>query len=248
MRHPIPACLCLLALLPAMAQAAQTFMWSMEAETADVFPAGTDSTPNNYPPAPTLRSDKQALSGKHCLDLTGSAWRQATFDNPTDNHIWAPTQQGAIVLHWKFTGTLGTVILMQMTGKLKGNKQLDTDDGLSVRIREGRELSFGYAWNNATEKTSVKYVPKTPFAADRWYKVTAKWNATSKPHLSLQIDNEAPVLGETPLGETKCKAWHHLLWGNDTRTAPEGLFLDDVAVWDDFAMQPGPTKSTPSPR
>jgi len=226
-------CLCLAAL-----PAAQTFLWTMESEKADVFPAGTDDAPNYYPPMSSMCSDKQAFAGKHALDLSGQAWRQATFDNPTDNQIWASPQQGAIRLRWRYSGQLTTCILMQMTGKLKGNKALDTDDGLSIRIRDDRELSFGYAWNNSTEKTSVKMIIKEPFAADRWYTVTAKWNATAKPHLSLQLDEQPPILGETPLGATTCVAYHHLLWGNDTRTVIDGLWLDDVEVWDDFAMQP----------
>lgn len=246
--RPTTSCLCVLLLaLAASLPAAQTFGWSMETETADLVAPGTDATPNNYPPAPTLRSDKQARSGKHCLDLTGTAWRQATFDNPTDNHIWASPQQGAIVVRWKYTGALKTCLLMQMTGKLKGNKQLDTDDGISIRIKDDRELSLGYGWNNSTEKTSVKYIAKEPFVADRWYTVTAKWNTAAKPHLSLQLDDLPAITGEVQPGATKCVAWHHLLWGNDTRTAPEGLFLDDVEVWDDFAMQPAAKKPDPAP-
>lgn len=229
---------CLLSVLAAALPAAQTFLWTMEAERADIVLPGTDDTPSYYPPMPSMRCSSQAFAGTGSLDLSGQAWRQATFDNPTDNHIWAAPQQGAIRLRWRYSGQLKTCILMQMTGKLKSSKTLDTDDGLSIRIRDDRELSFGYAWNNATEKTAVKLVRSEAFAPDRWYTVTARWNAASKPHLSLQLDDQPPVLGETPLGPTKCVAYHHLLWGNDTRTVIAGLWLDDVEVWDDPAMQP----------
>ncbi|MEK7412730.1 MAG: hypothetical protein AAB263_05360, partial [Planctomycetota bacterium] len=197
----------------------------MESEKADLCPAGTDSTPYYFPKLPTLRGDKQALSGKFCLDLSGQTWRQATFDNPTDNHIWASPQQGAIALRWKYTGSLKSCMLMQITGKLNENKQLDSNDGISVRVRNDSELTLTYGWNNGTERTFIKFINQGSFTADRWYKVIAKWNTAAKPHLSLQLDNLPAVTGDVKPGATKCVAYHHLLWGNDTNYAPEGLFL-----------------------
>ncbi len=238
MLHRISAIACALLLITTALPAAQTFGWSMESDIPELTPPGSDATPHVFPPAPTLLSSAQALSGKSSLDLSGAMWKQVTFNNASDNPLWAPTQEGAVVLHWKYTGTLKTCILMQLTGRMKGDPKLDRDDGLLLRIRDGKELLFLYNWDNAKQGTKIRFVPPEGFVADRWYRVTAKWNTASKPYLWLQVDDLPAVTGDVQPGATSCGAWHHLLWGNDTRTLPDGLYLDDVAVWNDFAMQP----------
>lgn len=212
-----------------------TFSWSMESETPEVTPAGASSRPYYYPVQPTMRTDTQAHSGKYSLDLSTQSWRQATFDNPTNEDQWASTRQGAIVLWWKYTGELNAGMLMQLTGKSK-DKKLDTNDGLGIRFHGKTQLRFGYGWDNSRQSTSIRYEHGKPFEADRWYKVTAKWNADSEPHLYLRVDDGKPATGGEAMGATACKAWHHLLWGNDTNTRPPGLYLDDVQVWDGWEI------------
>lgn len=216
----------------AEANTARTFYWSMEEETPDVYPAGTDSGPNYYPPQKTMRTTAQAHGGKYSLDLSGQPWRQATFDNPTDNVVWTPTDQGAIVLWWKFTGEFSGGMLMQITGKCKADAKLDTNDGRGISFHGNNELRFGPAW----------FKNKTPWVADRWYKVTARWRSSAAPYFSLQVDDNPPVVSDKPPAPIACKAWHHLLWGNDTRSVPSGLYMDDVEIWNSYDMTPAPGK------
>jgi hypothetical protein len=199
----------------------------METETPDVCPSGSDATPYYYPEQPTMRTDTQAHGGKHSLDLSGQSWRQATFDNPTDDTVWAPIDQGAIVLWWKFTGELNAGMLMQITGKCKANAKLDTNDGRSIRFHGNNELRFGPAW----------FKNKEPWQPNRWYKVTARWRSDAKPYFSLQVDDLPAATSDQPPGPVTCRAWHHLLWGNDTRTVPTGLYLDDVEVWNNYDLK-----------
>lgn len=231
-----PAWCCLLGLLASTAAAERTFHWSMEAETPDACPPGSDRTPCYYPVQATLRTNTQAHAGSWSLDLSRQAWRQATFENPTTNHVWASPQEGTIVLWWMHTGGLDSPMLMQLTGKSR-DRQLDTDDGISLRIKGDAELVLGYGWSNSQQRTHVRYRHGEAFAAGRWYRVTARWNTARPPHLSLQVDDAAAVTTDQKPGPTACSAWHHLLWGNDLRTAPDGLFLDDVQVWNRFDVQ-----------
>jgi hypothetical protein len=221
--------------------AERTFYWSMETETPEVCPADSSGTPYYYPVQLTLRTNAQAHGGTWSLDLSGQAWRQATFDNPTTRHVWASPQQGAIVVWWMHTGGIDGHMLMQLTGKSR-DKRLDTNDGISLRFKGNSELIFGYGWNDSQNGTRVRYRHGQPFEPNRWYRVTARWNTASAPHLSLHVDDAAPVTTDEKPGATRCATWHHLLWGNDLRAVPPGLYLDDVEVWNDSEMRPAESR------
>jgi hypothetical protein len=224
-------------------QAEKVFFWSMETETADVFPAGSDSTPTYYPPKVDLRKTTQAYSGKYSLDVSGGEWRAATFDNPTNDHIWATPEQGAIVFWWKYTGEYpDSAMLFQLTGKSR-DKKLDTNDGLSVRLNKG-QISAGYGWVQGEKfgSTSVKTNNKEPLAADKWYKITFKWNKAGPVTLSLQIDDQAPVTTDAKLGDMGLVAFHQILIGNDRKLTPAGLFIDDFTIYSKFEIEAEPAK------
>jgi len=212
--------------LAAPSRAELVFSWSMESETPDVYPAGSDSTPSYYPPGKIKRSTTEAHSGKYSLDLSGSAWCQASFNNPTNKTVWAPIDQGAIVLWWKYTGAFQGGMLMQLTGKCKENAALDTNDGFSLKFHGQSEIRFG----------DLRYKSSKPFVAGQWYKVTAKWNAKGLHTRFLQINDEPPLTSKLPLPKVICEAWHQILWGNDTRAVPQGMYLDDVQIWSDYDM------------
>ncbi|NLF33045.1 MAG: LamG domain-containing protein [Planctomycetes bacterium] len=231
--------LALTASLTGTARAEKTFYWSMESDTPDLCPAGSDTTPYYYPAF--LRSTAMPRTGSYSLDLNGGAWRAATFDNPTNNDVWCSTQEGAVQFYWMTTGGLtGGEMLFQITGKSK-IASLDTNDGLSVRFHGNIELDFGYGWDGPNwGGISVRYHNWAPFQTNHWYRITARWNTATAPYLWLQVDDAAPVSGTTAPQPMLCEAFHQVLIGNDRNTSPLGLYIDDFTIYDDFAMTPEP--------
>jgi hypothetical protein len=225
-------------------RAEKTFFWTMESETPDIYAPGSDSTPYYYPPPENLRKTTQAYSGQYSLDVSGGAWRAATFDNPTNDHVWTSPQEGAISFMWKFTGNYPeSGMLFQLTGKSKV-AALDTNDGIGIRLK-GSKLTSGYFWATDDDfgTTPIEVDNGSPFVANQWYQVIIKWNKAGPITLSMQIDNKTPVTSSAALHDMTLVAFHQILIGNDRNFAPDGLFIDDFAIYNDFAMTnvPEPT-------
>jgi hypothetical protein len=218
------------------ASAERTFYWSMESDTADVYPAGSDGTAGYYPVP--IRSTAMPRTGAWSLDLNGGPWRESFFDNPTNNDVWCSTEQGAVEFYWMTTGGLtGGEMLMQITGKCKTVPALDTNDGVSIRFHGDTEMDFGYGWDGENwGGISVRHHNWAPYQTNHWYKITARWNATTAPHLSLQIDDGEPILGTTAPQPMLAETFHQVLIGNDRNTSPLGLYIDDFTIYNDFAM------------
>lgn len=218
-------------------RAEKTFYWSMETETPEIYTPGSDSTPTYYPPGESLRKTTQAHSGQYSLDVSGGAWKAATFDNPTNDHVWASPQQGAISFWWKYTGNYpDSGMLFQITGKTKVTA-LDTNDGISVRLN-GNKLTSGYFWDHGSTwgTTPIAVDNGAPFVANQWYQVIIKWNKAGPITLSMQLGDNAPVTSSAPLGDMTLVAFHQVLIGNDRNLASQGLFIDDFTIYNDFDM------------
>ena len=192
----------------------------------------------------THRSTAHPFAGDYSLDVNG-AWCSATFDNATNDHVWCTPDEGAFALRWKVVGPLtGGEMLFMITGK-SSNPNLDTDDGCGLRFHGDDQLRWGYGWSgeNWGSITIIGRDNWQPFELDHWYKVIVKYRFHTAPYLFIQIDDNEPVLGMDPPQPMTLVAFHQLLIGNDRSTTPNGLYIDEFEIYDDWDMtleaQPG---------
>ncbi|MBN2583473.1 MAG: PEP-CTERM sorting domain-containing protein [Planctomycetes bacterium] len=226
----------LLAATASPVRAEMTFAWSMETDTPEVYPAGSDSVPRYYPES--IRTTDAAHGGSYSLDISGS-YHLGEFANDTNNDVWALTDEGAISLWWQYTGTFTGNRMLVMIGGKSSDDELDTNEALNLVFRNNTtQMRMVYGWIDGTgyHTTYITYTNPTSWVQDQWYHVTMKWDTQAAPSLYLQVDDGTPVTGGVAIGSTTMEAFHQLLWGNDTGNSGDGLYLDDVQVWNDFAM------------
>ncbi len=198
------------------------FYWDMETENATICKDGSDHTPTYYTNR-VQRTDTEAYAGKMSLRTKG-AWASATFDNNSDETVWAPVTEGTIEFYWQYHAPWGDQMLFQMTGKSSTkDKRYDTNDGVGLRTRAQNPGEFfsGGARN--------RYHP-IPLEEGRWYRFRVRYKQDRG--ISLQIDDGPQYLSEKKtFGPTQCKAWHQILIGND-RKSDVSQNIDNFAVYD----------------
>jgi len=228
----------------------RTFYWSFETETPEVYPAGSDSTPT-YTDGLELRSMEAAFRGNWGADFAGRGWTSVVFDNPTNTPTWATPTEGAYSLWWRYTGPLVNGMLTMITGKAqKTAPELDTNEGISIRFKDSDELLMGYGWGAPGEMESVAMImhldwgDPMPLLPDTWYHVTGRWKVDETYQLTLVLrveDQTGKFKEETKtfqVGPWVAQAFHQVLIGNDRNVNPDGWYIYEYEVWDDFDMVP----------
>jgi hypothetical protein len=156
----------------------------------------------------------------------GADWRSTTFDNQTPYDVWAKKSEGTLRLKFRYTGATVTAMLCQFTGKDRSYID-DTNDAIRCYFSQiGAALVYG--GNNGLSETTLAMT--ATISADAWHTLEIKWRKTGPETLSLTIDGTT-VTSTDALTDMSCTAIHHLLIGNDTYNAPEGLWIDNVEVF-----------------
>jgi len=195
-----------------------------------------ENTPNYY--ADAARSDEAACAGDYSLK-TSDEWASVTFNNPTNDDVWAPVTEGTIELYWKYVPPWGCLMLFQVTGK-SSNPSLDTNDGigLSTRLSAPGVFELGMGWDGGGTSTFIRS-PALNLVEGAWYRFRIRYRVNGSPSLSLQIDDLPPTTSSDPLGPTACPAWHQILIGNDLgdieRCMPYGVqYIDEFRIYDSW--------------
>lgn len=199
----------------------QVFGMSMAATTPELYTPGSDDT-GQLDSGSTFVDD----GGVNVLEVGGGTFRSLTFDNPTGYNQWVPYSDGTAELEFKFSGTLGTWMLMQITGKDRAVVN-DTQDSIKLFI----SATGGYgSYNYANGATSVTATVTTTLTAGNWYTARIKWRTSGSPTLSVTI-NSVEATSTTAISNPSCTAWHHLLIGNDTNKTPTSLRIRNVKTY-----------------
>lgn len=241
--------------------AARTFYWSMESETPDVYPEGSDTTPEysrSGSNGESTRTSAVAYAGEYSIDCGGNtAWRSAVFDNPTNIPTWATPTEGAYALWWQYSGDLVSGMLIMITGKAqKTAPELDTNEGIGLRFKTPEEMIVGYGYGKDDTWGSVQRIFHLdwgdPFVleAGEWYRWSLRWKVDSSYEVTFHVrvedtsGNFKEDISTFTVGPWVALAFHQLLIGNDRNVSPSGWYIDEVEVYDDFEMTTGTTAVT----
>ncbi len=160
------------------------------------------------------------------LEVGGGTFRSLTYDNSTNYDMFAKVGEGTIEIDFKYSGILGTWLLMQITGKDRGGVY-DTNDSLKLSVTP-TGLFAQYHYNNGGTITSVSVA--STLTAGTWYTARLRWNTSGATTMSVEV-NGASNSTVNAIGATNCLAWHHLLIGNDTNTTPTSLRLRNMRTY-----------------
>lgn len=199
----------------------QTWGMTMASSVPELYTPGSDIT-GSLDNSASFADD----GGVNVLEVGGGTFRSITFDNPTSFNQWAPFSGGTMELEFKYSGTLGTWMLGQITGKDRLNIN-DTNDSIKLFINSsGGQMQYNY--NNGG--TIVSAAATTTLSPNTWYTARIKWRTSGTPTISITI-NGVEATSSTTILNPNCLAWHHLLIGNDTNTTPTSLRIRNVKIY-----------------
>lgn len=199
-----------------------TFFWDMESEIPDVYTG--DTTVFHY--ADSSLSTDYAATGSQSLKTSGF-WASATFDNPTNNAVWAPIFEGTIEFDWKYIAPWTEVMLFQITGKCDpdmapecaDDPTMDTNDGIGLRTDR----------DDPGEFVSSAQIQTLDLVDGHWYHVRLSYSHASST-LIVDFDDERIIQNNSfSASSYTTHAWHQILIGNDLGTNAL-QYIDNFAI------------------
>lgn len=218
--------LCMILFFIISVHAERTFFWSMESDIPDIVPYGTDSTMRG-----SAQIDKSnAFKGNSSLNCSGTTYRLAMFDNPESKHIWTGLNEGTVRLFFKYSKITG-FMLFQITGKDITLKD-DTNDAIICSYKKNSsQWLLTYFYNGAADSKAIKLGDNTK--AGVWNEMVVRWRSENDTYF-FQLSINGNTAETSVKGTPNCKAWHHLLIGNDTESVPDGLWIDNFEVYNSW--------------
>ncbi len=214
--------------------AGATFFWDMETDSPVRY-AGEDNTPDyNNSGNPAVRSLDYAYAGSYSLKTT-QAFSEVTFEEGTNNNVWAPVSEGTVDFYWKYIGPWSSKMLFQVTGKatLSSNPGLDTNDGFVLRtgpIDQPGVFRLSYCYDNCNTTVNLSNTTSpVSLVEGQWYRFTVRYNTNGPITLSTAVDGVVLATSTTALGSTTAQAWHQVLIGNDT-TSTSTQYFDNFSI------------------
>lgn len=208
----------------------QTFGVSCNSITPELFIPGSDDT-GSLDVGATLVSD----GGVNVLEVGGATFRSMTYDNATLFNKWVSKNEGTVQLEFKFSGTLATWMLCQITDKVRnrsGSLPLpgeENNDAYKLSVNAtGGSATLNYGGGLAGPTISIT----TTLVAGNWYSAELKWRAATAPYFSATINGVTGTNSTANrVGNMACQTLHHFLIGNDTGVTPTSLRIRNVKAF-----------------
>lgn len=216
----------------------RTFYHDFEQDLPAVFPVGSDDT-GQYDQT-SSRSTAQAYAGSYSLSMGGGTFRSMTFDNPTDQNVWASGTEGKVKLRFRVATGTAPGMLFQLSGKSRHLSPAPAYDNYSIKLLYSASTPFVSVVSVAGTATVVTHSGGA-LSADTWHEAILRWRSTAhSPNVSLTINGVETTGTSANIGNFGAMgSWHHLLIGNDTSTNPTGFWIDEFETfgsWDGSAV------------